>query len=85
MYLIEEETGRHLKIGDKVKTFRGTYCTLVGISKPKHPTSTGRVYLRIAGIGEEYFPAVIGAKFVDPDYEDEPYDHRYEAAENEIV
>jgi hypothetical protein len=66
MKLIKETTGQELKIGDTVKTFDGEEAVLKGFREPHKPSSTGRVYVRLSerSFDEEFFPSVIGAKFV---------------------
>lgn len=64
MKLIETKTGRELKIGDAVTTFRGESAILKGM-RPGGVGSTGRVELQLAGAkgAGEFFPSVIGAEW----------------------
>lgn len=62
-------TGSHLPIhyGEVASTFlNGKTVTVIGGEPPKHAASTGRVVLRESGnqAPHEYYPAVIGAKWV---------------------
>lgn len=65
-YIIDSRTGEDLKIGTRVKTFRGEEFILEGFYAKSAP-STGRVILRKPGsaVKEEYYPAVIGAAVVE--------------------
>ncbi len=69
MQLIYEKTGKPVKVGDRVKLWRGGLVQIAAISEPRHSGSTGRVYVvpvvkgkadEDAGISE-YFPSVIDA------------------------
>ena len=67
MKLVYEKTGQLVGLGDKVQLGDSEY-SVVRISEPYKPSSTGRVYIRPftqAGGGHEYFPSVIGAKWID--------------------
>jgi hypothetical protein len=70
MKLIDTDTGRALRIGDTVTTFRGERMTLDDMTPPQHPGSTGRVYLSEPDNPQRaqgYFPGVINAKFIRKD------------------
>jgi len=57
-------TGRKMKVGEEVVSFRGEMYTLVGWDAPKREGSSGRVYVKDAtGEVQEYFPSVFEAKF----------------------
>lgn len=57
-------TGRRLKVGEEVVSFRGELYTLVGWDAPKRAGSSGRVYVKGAsGETQEFFPSVFEAKF----------------------
>lgn len=60
MYKLVNENGLEVKVGDKVKCFRGNEYTLKGFTPPKHDASTGRVYAKMDGseYGREFFPQV---------------------------
>ena len=63
--LIDSATGKTLKIGDTVTTFRGEKLVLAGMTPPHKRGSTGRVYVKRDGstYGSEYFPGVINAEW----------------------
>ena len=63
MVLVYEKTGEIVKIGDRVKTFRGEDVEVLKIVEPTHDASTGRVALEFVGKGwkQYYYPGVIGA------------------------
>ena len=67
MKLVDTKTGREIRIGDVVKTFRGEDAKVLGWSEPRHSASTGRVdvFLIDAGYRQEFFPGVINARIVD--------------------
>jgi hypothetical protein len=77
--LVYESDGHPARVGDKVVTFRGNEGRLMGFREPQHVASSGRVYVsleRKAFCGEsmyqsEFFPGVIGARFVEVDAPDE--------------
>ncbi len=63
----DHPAGNAVQVGDEVTTFRGEEATVLGISKPTHAASTGRVTLgdKDANWTMEYFPSVIGALWID--------------------
>lgn len=63
MRLVNKETGEELLVGQKVTTFRGEEGILKGY---KSDTPIGRVIVRLNNdfTQREFYPAVIGAKFV---------------------
>lgn len=67
MRLIDDETGRELKRGDTVTTFRGEVGTLRDMTEPHKVGSTGRVTFLPEGSaggedrGADYYPSVINA------------------------
>lgn len=61
--LVDEKTGKEIKIGDKVKDFRGETHEIKGYRPGAHAGSTGRVHTS-AG---EFYPGVVGAKVVARD------------------
>lgn len=65
MILVRESDGTPLKVGDKVKTFRGENRILRGWREPHTINSSGRVFVSTTPNGreEQYFPSVIGAVF----------------------
>ena len=59
--LVIEATGEICAIGQSYQDFRGDMVTLISFGSPPHkPSSTGR----IATNQGEFFPSVIGAKWV---------------------
>lgn len=59
--LVDIKTGRELGIGDKLQTQKQTV-TLLGMSRPHKPESTGRVFIEFPdGTTGEYFPSVVNA------------------------
>jgi len=66
MKLVYETTGEEVKAGDRTETFRGEPCTVKYVVEPHKPSSTGRVCLEFSDDWKhEYFPGVIGAKWID--------------------
>lgn len=72
MDLIHENTGRKIQIGDTVVDFRNEMvAVIVSFTKPRHPGSSGRVYVRPLehkhdeDWTQEYFPSVFGLKFIE--------------------
>jgi len=68
MKLVDDVTGREVKVGDLTYTFRNEAVRVVGIREPAHRGSTGRVTLCFVGEEEnehesefDYFPGVINA------------------------
>lgn len=69
MKLVFQEGKPEVKLGQTVKDFRGEECKVVGMTEPQHAGSSGRVTLQYMRKGayqraSEYFPSVIGAKWV---------------------
>lgn len=60
--LVNSETREPVRIGDKVKSFRGETCTVTGGTAPHKPASTGRVHVQ--EYSQEYFPSVFGLQWV---------------------
>lgn len=59
--LIDEATQRMLRVGDVCTTFRGEKLRITGKgSAPHKPSSTGRIETNEG----EYFPSVVGARWV---------------------
>src|SRR5947199_140546 len=60
-------TGKRLKRGDLVKTFRGETATVLGWTEPRTPESTDRVTLRFGDDEpQQFYPAVIDAEWRRP-------------------
>lgn len=72
--LINIETGKEIKVGDVVITFRGEFAELLSFTSPHKPSSTGRVYIQSFNnesslARREYFPSVIGAKIINHQFD----------------
>lgn len=66
MRLIYKDTGKEVKPGDKVKSFRDELATVVSFSKPHKPSSSGRVLVDDGnGFQHEYYVSVYGMEWVD--------------------
>jgi len=66
MKLIHTETGKEIRLGDRVQDFRGDYLTIQSFEKGRTAESTGRVYVRSdEGWEQGFYPSVINAKIVD--------------------
>ena len=63
--LVSEKTREPMVEGAEVTTFRGEVFTLNGGRPPQHEGSTGRVWVQVGEAEVEYFPSVIGAKWVE--------------------
>ncbi len=63
----DHPAGNAVQVGDEATTFRGEIVTVLRISKPTSPASTGRVTVgdKDANWTMEYFPSVIGALWID--------------------
>ncbi len=66
MKLISDVTGAELKVGQRVKTFRDEWGTLMDFRVPSDPGSSGRVYVQMdnSKYQSEFFPSVIDARIV---------------------
>jgi hypothetical protein len=68
MILVHEGTGLPVKIGERVKTFRGEDCTVLGGTSPLHEGSSGRVYVEAdEGWKQELYPTVFKMRWVRSD------------------
>jgi hypothetical protein len=61
MKKLVDRDGNLVEKGKEYFTFRNEPVTVLGWSEPHKPSSTGRVYTSLG----EFFPGVIGAKFVE--------------------
>ena len=80
MRLIYEKTGEEVRAGDLVSSQDGELFRLDFYREPHKPSSTGRVYVtRMVEQGGqlEFFPSVVGAKWVER--EDGWVDYQLEA------
>jgi hypothetical protein len=68
-HLLNEETAAELKVGDKAVTSRGEKVVLSYIQAPHKSSSSGKVTVKPCGendrSGQEYYPGVINAEFVE--------------------
>jgi hypothetical protein len=67
--LVYEKDGHPARVGDMVITFRGDKGRLMGFKEPQTINSSGRVTICLDGQPKdsriEFFPTVIGARFVE--------------------
>ncbi len=63
--LIDEETGKEVKLPYKTKDFRGDPITVKGFTEPHKSSSSGRIQTDQG----EYFPGVAGLKIIGHQYE----------------
>ncbi|RJR07447.1 hypothetical protein C4588_06895 [Candidatus Parcubacteria bacterium] len=64
-YILVDQYGHEIGIGATVTDFRGETFVILSGNAPHKPASTGKVYLQSAsGFQQEFFPSVIGAKWV---------------------
>jgi len=68
--LVDEETGKAVRLPYKTKSHRGDPITVTGFTEPHKRGSTGRISTKG---GREYFPGVAGLKIVG---------HRFDASPN---
>ena len=74
MRLVYEDSGKEVKIGDNVITFKGDNVKVVYFGEPHKPSSTGRVTVEYNGVQwrpsdgghqMDYFVGVIKAKWIE--------------------
>lgn len=65
MELVYDGTMTPVRIGDRVKDYKGTNVEVLGVQAPATPTATGRVTLRYVTHVADYFPSVINARWID--------------------
>lgn len=67
MKLVFEASGLEVSVGTVTQTFSGTDVVVTGMRQPTHQGSTGRVFVKPIGedTEREYYPQVIGAKWID--------------------
>ena len=69
--LVDEKTGKEVKVGDRVTTFRGDKGILKGWKEPydfkENALRGGKVYVQVEGdtFTCEWYPQVICTKFVE--------------------
>lgn len=69
--LVDEETGKAVKLPYKTKDFRGDPITVTGFTEPHKSSSSGRIQTNQG----EYFPGVAGVKIIG---------HKFESVAEEI-
>ena len=66
MKLINAKTREPVKVGARVKTFRGEEARLIGSMEPHRASSTGRIVIKFDdGHQCEFFPSVCGLMWVE--------------------
>lgn len=67
MRLVYEKTGDPVMAGDLVSSQDGELFRLDFYREPHKPSSTGRVYVTptAGGCQREFFPSVVGAKWIE--------------------
>lgn len=70
--LINKKTGKEVKVGDTVTTFRGEKAVLEGFKEPHKSSSTGKVYVKFEGAewSDQFYPSVIGCEIVEHQFSD---------------
>lgn len=64
MHLINSTTKQPIKVGDQVETWAGSKVTVLSITEPHKPSSTGRMYVKGLVMHGEYFPSVFNCEWV---------------------
>jgi hypothetical protein len=63
--LVDEKSGKELNVGAKVKTSRNERATITALRPPHKKDSSGHVTIKTTdGYEQEYYPSVIGAKYI---------------------
>ena len=62
IWVLFNDAGEAVTPGAQLTTFRGEDVVLEGGTPPKHPGSTGRIYVKQDGVdfSQEFFPSVCG-------------------------
>lgn len=65
--LINSTTGKEVKVGDQIISFRDEVYVLKSMSEPHKPSSQGKVYAERVngGMRRELYPSVFNLKFID--------------------
>lgn len=64
MRLVRKGTDEEVRPGAELETFRGERVVLTGSEEPRHPGSTGRVYVRDEkGLSHSFYPSVCGLEW----------------------
>lgn len=77
MKLVYTETGKEVKVGDKIVTGEGIHYTVMYFGKPSSPNSSGKITVKDAsGQSHEYYVGIIGAEWIEredrADWDDTP-------------
>ncbi len=59
---VHEKTGREVKVGEELETFRGEKCIFNSFDKYRN-----RIYVTMNGVENSFFASVCGLKFIDPE------------------
>ena len=67
MRLVYKVTGKEVKVGDIVTTFRGDKCEVKYFRPPHKSSSSGKVTVQLEGsnLSMEYYVSVIGAEWIE--------------------
>jgi len=73
--LVEEASGKEVKPGMKVLSFKDEIYEFQSFRSPQHAGSTGRVQVKCcdSGIEQEFYPQVFGLKIVEA--QNDPFDN----------
>jgi hypothetical protein len=63
--LVYESSGKEVQIGDTAVTRKGTTVTVISFRPPQHAGSSGKVLVKDGNLMMEYYPSVIGARFIE--------------------
>lgn len=63
MNLIHSKSKEIVKIGETITSFRSFQYTVVGVSKPKHIGSTGRIIVKDDNRISEFYPSVFNCEW----------------------
>lgn len=63
--LISERSGIEIRVGSSVTTFRGEKGTLTMLVPPHKPSSSGHVIVKLDHGEHQFYPSVIGARYVE--------------------
>lgn len=67
--LVSKETGEEVKLGAKVKSFRGEEYIYTGGRSPHKPSSVGLIYVcsKLGEVTDAYYPSVFNLKWEKED------------------
>lgn len=73
MRLVYKETGKEVKVGDKVTLHDGVIAVVTYFREPTSPASSGKVNVLVQGAEyeDEFYVGVIGAKWIEREDRDE--------------